>query len=1014
MQTLDYFIGPYPQIADNDNPEFNRKIWKRKEFHDDSNILPANLKGHQRRLQRYASPVTPYDEVLLFHEMGTGKTRTSLAIAEEALASNSGINKVFVLGSKASSVKRIFTEELRKMKNVKTESEQREFAEHMKKYNFYSYETFARKEIIGKSAKALKKKFNKSVFILDEVHNMTQNAWKKKSPASLTWKRFKFLFQHTVTPQRKIVLLTGTPMVDSANDILPVIDLLVPGNLEEVSEKDLRGRVSYLKSDIRGDVPTAVYEGVVLEPFTDFKLTYLKMSDFQSKAYNEVADSDGDVSDQSFLRVQRDVALFAFPPPPGSDKIQGTVDDWCRNGNLTPAFWKEIMTSGKIDIKKICNLSCKFANVIDHIEKGPWPIYVYSTPTRETEGCPGPGLKLLSLILEKMGYSRFNGSPGKKYMYFTSKERPSQELYELFNKPGLNTNGRICKVVLGSKASSEGFTFRNIKREIILTPHWNYAVISQALARGVRSGAHDEPEIGSDNRGLGQVDISRLVAVPNSKVSGPCGKDISTNIDGVDEKIIDVYLYSTSEKKDKKIKEVEHMIKINSFDCAYNFGQNERMDDGSRDCEYRNCDYTCVGFGGSGPYQEPQDMVTYTWQRYYAPRQRIKRIIKGLFRNKNSLSFDEIMNNVDGIDRTVLISVLEEMMENRNKIKSTNANRPCFLSNDGNMINLTLDVIEPVGGAVRIAPYYISNPALVPAISNEQVVEKNEKNIVSSKLVEYLSKPKNLFDKPSVRCENCPNISTLPIAIQERILEQAVIYAATHDSGRKLRLSNKIKKYFMAALFGNETISALAYTFGIPGSSLRIFDNERKAWRNANQNELDSYTEKYEGTNVDLKNNKTWKPGTSACNLGKISLAAIFMVLDIKCYVEDESEYFPWLCPLSQPKPPLQNEYVFKQQADFQKTSALLAKNNIDFDQEKLKECLARTTPQLVGLLFLALKKKDVLFLDTNCGSTEKVRRNAKRRADMEKSGKLYGLFNFNTCTFCVKGPEWIISKKNR
>jgi hypothetical protein len=58
----DYFIGSYPQIST--VREFNPEIWRRKEFHKGGDY--AGLKSHQRLIQRYTSPVTPYDEVLLF------------------------------------------------------------------------------------------------------------------------------------------------------------------------------------------------------------------------------------------------------------------------------------------------------------------------------------------------------------------------------------------------------------------------------------------------------------------------------------------------------------------------------------------------------------------------------------------------------------------------------------------------------------------------------------------------------------------------------------------------------------------------------------------------------------------------------------------------------------------------------------------------------------------------------------------------------------------------------------
>ena len=62
----------------------------------------------------------------------------------------------------------------------------------------------------------------------------------------------------------------------------------------------------------------------------------------------------------------------------------------------------------------------------------------------------------------------------------------------------------------------------------------------------------------------------------------------------LDNKSIDLRLYEISEKKDISIKNIEHFIKLNAFDCKLNYKRNSQYkDDDSRDCEYTKCDYKC-------------------------------------------------------------------------------------------------------------------------------------------------------------------------------------------------------------------------------------------------------------------------------------------------------------------------------------------------------------------------------------------------------------------------------------
>ena len=85
----------YPEL---DDPEFNIKIAQRKEFYDtqyDGNIYDIKkqadilcnadfeLMPHQLFVKNFLSFQTPYNSLLLYHGLGTGKTCTAIGVAEE-------------------------------------------------------------------------------------------------------------------------------------------------------------------------------------------------------------------------------------------------------------------------------------------------------------------------------------------------------------------------------------------------------------------------------------------------------------------------------------------------------------------------------------------------------------------------------------------------------------------------------------------------------------------------------------------------------------------------------------------------------------------------------------------------------------------------------------------------------------------------------------------------------------------------------------------------------------------
>lgn len=1064
MSDFDYFIGPYPELSSMSTGEFNKSMWKRREFHT---VDGQGLASHQRRVQRYASPVTPYDEILLFHAMGTGKTRSALAIAENALV-DSRIERVFVVGKTSRNVRLIFSEELKKMmlarlgKQRLDEDEERELKRHISTYyKFMSYGTMGsmnsenRYAIGGRSTESLKRMFNNSVFILDEVHNLTAaiGTGAANTAKDLMYKRFKMLFSHKITPNRKIVLLSGTPMINSPRDIVPLLNLILPPH-DQLSWTDVdklksdiarvaKGRVSYLKENMRGNVPKAIMEGVRIEPLSTFKLVYLAMSPFQSAAYKKIVDSEdvNEAAEGFGLELQR-AALFAFPsrsaePSAGASPRAGkagTAQDWTSSRNeLNTEFWKKMSTGNVIDMDKVCTHSCKFASALRAIREGPWPIYVYSNivegsryreNNRWINTVSGAGLKLFSLFLEKMGYSRFSkksSGAGRRYLYFTSDDRPSREALARLNKEGENSDGRLCRVILGSAASSEGYTFRNVKKEIVLTPHHHYSQIAQALARGVRVGAHDQGYPGS-----GTVVISRLVAVPKSQK--PCGTEL-TEYPGKAADIVDVVMYNRSEKKDIAIKKIENVIKTKAFDCAFNFEQNQRFNfaDGSRECDYGECEYSCDGVSqfktNTGSYAIRLDqMVNYTFEKYYPPN--LKSKIKRFFQknNRSVSTFDEIKRKVGRTVQDALLEALGDMIENREIVSYRNG-RACYLWNDGDLIGLTYSVVEPTGTAARASSFYVDNQTVETSMTNKEWIDQERQNSVGQKLDVYFNNPDLFLYKPNVACNNCPNVSMLPMAVQEKLLETSVLFVLNYSqtpvqNTQKFSVAQRLKLYYDMALFfvDGKLVSALEYTFG--KGSLRVVENG--VWTDADDEVKEKYLKTYAGSatvraskkkaldesdeSYGLYNYATCdfcvvlngkkravkkkaigargiRPGRSVCSFPHDQLASIFLQEGITI---DSSivppPYFPWICALVPPSLSSVSLGASPKPKTVKKinTERLKFAEPREWNETELEEQIAqlsfRKNSELASLLLLDFKKRDKVFLDTNCGTADKDR----------------------------------------
>ena len=104
----------YPELTD---PNFNRKIAEKKEFNDtryDGTIYKVNeqaeklcnaefeLLPHQQFVRNFLSFQTPYNSLLLYHGLGSGKTCSAIGIAEEMRDYNNQIGtlqKIIIIAS---------------------------------------------------------------------------------------------------------------------------------------------------------------------------------------------------------------------------------------------------------------------------------------------------------------------------------------------------------------------------------------------------------------------------------------------------------------------------------------------------------------------------------------------------------------------------------------------------------------------------------------------------------------------------------------------------------------------------------------------------------------------------------------------------------------------------------------------------------------------------------------------------------------------------------------------------
>ena len=268
------FLYPLQNPID---PDFNIKIAEKREFFDTINIVTKDeniekqsnllcnkkefqLQPHQLFVRNFLSFKTPYNSLLLYHGVGTGKTCSSILVCEEMRTYMKYIKsqkKIFIIASPnvqdnfmlqmfdesklkninglwnlQSCTGNIFLKEINpmNMKGLSKENIIREVKKIIKRYyHFMGYGEFSNyinKKInsiknINTQIKQIKKLFSNNLIVIDEVHNI------RDAPDNPKKKIAHNLLKITEKSNNlKLLLLSATPMYNSYEEIIWLLNLM--------------------------------------------------------------------------------------------------------------------------------------------------------------------------------------------------------------------------------------------------------------------------------------------------------------------------------------------------------------------------------------------------------------------------------------------------------------------------------------------------------------------------------------------------------------------------------------------------------------------------------------------------------------------------------------------------------------------------------------------------------------------------------------------------------------------
>jgi hypothetical protein len=551
---------------------------------------------------------------------------------------------------------------------------------------------------------------NNTLLIIEEAHNLTGNSWGEA---------VKKIIENSIN--LKILLLTATPMKNTADEIIELINFLRPLNSQ--IQRDLiftndkthlmtlkKGGLEYLKkmargyvSHLRGGDPITFANkkemGNKPKGLLFTKIVQCKMDKFQRETYDEALK----IIDDSLDRKSEAVANFVFPGiSEDKKKLFGlygreglnTLKNQLKNHHekINSLIAKEIygldkykedyinineqtknITGAILKKENLSKFSVKFHRSLSDIYEN----IFYSDNNKESRtsfvysNLVKVGIELYQEILfinglleydEKKNYQiRDNticyfcgceNSEHNNYLlknknipehefepatYIAIKGQSNEEVAEIVPENKIKTldnvfsniknkEGKLIKIVLGSKVMNEGISLRNVKSVHILDVYFNFGRVDQVVARAIRWCSHYD--LMSKEHPYPEVKLYKYaVTLENNELS------------------TEENLYYKAELKYLLIKKIERGLKEVAIDCGL-FREGNVFKDEIKDfnkckepnkdllkieikeneqnnynlcpskCDFTNCDYKC------------DDKLLIT--KYYDPNRNIyKKIEKG-------------------------------------------------------------------------------------------------------------------------------------------------------------------------------------------------------------------------------------------------------------------------------------------------------------------------------------------------------------------------------------------------
>lgn len=468
------------------------------------------LQSQQKFVPRFSDLHNNFGNLLVYHELGSGKTCTSIIVGEAYRAFyhykkkckivvvtpvatqsdykneilgwcvNQNINfkgkrrdyDNHAFGADDHDLRRAKQEQMNKLaRQSMKRKEAMKFQKIMEHWDILSHAKFIQDLYDFKEPYLEEFSKGRCLLIIDEAHNLVSEFGKN-------YVRLKTFLNCISHPLNRIILLSATPIYDKPFEIGLTLNLLNPRQFFPKTQKEFdkkfiehdnsvlfkwmcAGYVSYFSGAHPKYFPRQkiifLYHEMNQSQLDEYTTTFIEERKTQIQQQRNRQPDD---INPSFYIKSRQKANISFP----YTKIKDHLESQNNLSKRDKIQW----------IKQ--TYSTKFGAVMELLLQQTGKIVIFSDMLDS-------GIDALAKLLKFAGFKKFFVWTGK-----TNKDHIT-EFKKNFDNPN-NDNGEFIQMVLGTVTIMEGVSFKNVHHLHILNPWWNLSRINQVIARAVRFKSH--------------------------------------------------------------------------------------------------------------------------------------------------------------------------------------------------------------------------------------------------------------------------------------------------------------------------------------------------------------------------------------------------------------------------------------------------------------------------------------------------------------------------------------------